>query len=66
LGYLGAYVHQVPTKYDIAAPSAIISETGGIVTDLNGKPIDWNAPTVTFLGARNKDIHQKLLELLHS
>jgi myo-inositol-1(or 4)-monophosphatase len=65
LGYVGAYIHQMPTKYDVAAAAAIISEAGGIVTDLNGKPIDWHAPTISYLAARSIDIHSKLLELLN-
>jgi fructose-1,6-bisphosphatase/inositol monophosphatase family enzyme len=65
MGYVGAYFHQVPTKYDVAASAALISEAGGIVTDLTGKPIDWNAPQITYLGARNKEIHLKLLVMLN-
>lgn len=66
MGFVGAYFHQVPTKYDVAASAAIISEAGGVVTNLKGDPIDWLAPTVTYLGARSKGIHERLLELLNS
>jgi myo-inositol-1(or 4)-monophosphatase len=65
LGYVGAYFHETPTKYDIAAAVVIVSEAGGVVTDIRGNTIDWNAPTVSYLGARNATIHQQLLELLN-
>jgi myo-inositol-1(or 4)-monophosphatase len=66
LGYVGAYFHETPTKYDIAAAAVIVSEAGGVVTDIRGSKIDWNAPTVSYLGARNETIHKQLLELLNS
>lgn len=66
LGYVGAYFHQTPTKYDVAAATAIVTEAGGLVTDMNGNPIDWSAPTISYLGARTQTIHQQLLELLNN
>jgi myo-inositol-1(or 4)-monophosphatase len=65
LGYVAAYFHQTPTKYDVAAATAIILEAGGVVTDMKGSPIDWNAETISYLGARTATIHQQLLELLN-
>lgn len=66
LGYVGAYFHESPTKYDIAGAAVIVSEAGGTVTDIKGNKIDWNAPTVSYLGARSKTIHQQLLALLNN
>ncbi len=63
-GSLAAYLHLTPTKFDIAAASAIIQELGGVVTDIHGKPLDWRANNLTFLAARNTDIHRKLLEAI--
>lgn len=64
MGHLGGFFHESPTKYDIAAASVILSEAGGVVSDINGNPIDWTAEEVTYLGARTPEIHKKLLKLL--
>jgi fructose-1,6-bisphosphatase/inositol monophosphatase family enzyme len=66
LGFVGAYFHQTPTKYDIAAASVIIAEAGGVVTDIKGYPLDWEAQAVSYLGARSAKIHEQLPELLNS
>ena len=66
LGYVGSYFHMTPTKYDIAAAAVIIKEAGGVVTDMAGNQIDWNASKVSYLGARNSSLHQQLLALLNS
>lgn len=64
-GMLDAYFCEQPTKFDIGAASAIISELGGKVTDINGEPIDWEAEKVSYLAARTPDIHSQVLELLN-
>lgn len=64
MGNVAAYIHRTPTKYDIAAASVIITEVGGVVTDLEGNTIDWSKPNVSYLGARNAEIHTQLLALL--
>jgi myo-inositol-1(or 4)-monophosphatase len=61
LGHVGGYVHATPTNYDIGAAAAIIPEVGGVVTDLQGKPIDWTKNHTSFLAARTPAIHEKLL-----
>lgn len=66
LGHLGAYFCQTPTKFDIGAASAIITELGGIVTDTSGRPIDWQAPKQSYLAARDPRIHQQVLEIINS
>lgn len=66
LGQLGAYFSEAPTKYDIGAASAIIQEAGGIVTDMRGEPIDWSAEQSSYLAARTRAMHAKLLEMLNT
>lgn len=63
-GLLGGYFCQTPTKYDIGAASAIITEIGGLVTDMDGDPIDWSADSTSYLAARSPQIHQSLLQLI--
>lgn len=65
-GFLGAYFCKSPTKFDIGAAAAIISEIGGLVTDMDGKAIDWNSNQRSYLAARNPETHQKLLKILQS
>jgi myo-inositol-1(or 4)-monophosphatase len=64
LGHIGAYVHETPTFYDIGAAVVIVTEVGGIVSDFNGKPIDWSTDNTTYVAARTPQIHKQLLELL--
>lgn len=63
-GSIGAYLHLTPTKYDVAAATCILKELGGKVTDKDGNEIDWHAPTISYLGARDEKIHAELVELL--
>lgn len=46
--------------WDICASSFLIQQSGGIITDLSGKP--WTIDSVGAIGAKNKEIHKKLLE----
>lgn len=64
LGHVGAYIHETPTLFDIAAPGAIIPEIGGVITDIKGNPIDWSASSRSYLAARDPQLHQQILELL--
>ena len=50
---------------DIAAPQIILEEAGGIVTDLDGKPIDYQKESVSlersFVASANKELHEKII-----
>jgi fructose-1,6-bisphosphatase/inositol monophosphatase family enzyme len=53
--------------WDIAAPHIILSESGGLLTDLGGEPIDWRpAEPVLHRGllASNGTVHTTILERL--
>lgn len=55
-------------EWDTAAPHLILSEAGGVLTDLNGAPITYNKPNVYHqngLLATNGPVHQMLLETVH-
>jgi fructose-1,6-bisphosphatase/inositol monophosphatase family enzyme len=64
-GLLSAYFYAYPTIFDIAAAAAIIPEIGGIVSDLEGNPIDWSASRRSYLAARQPDVHHRLLGLIN-
>lgn len=55
-------------KWDIAAPQIILEEAGGIVTDLDGKPIDYQKGSVnlgrSFVASANKELHEKIIQEL--
>ncbi|HEY5587924.1 MAG TPA: 3'(2'),5'-bisphosphate nucleotidase CysQ [Candidatus Paceibacterota bacterium] len=56
-------------KWDIAAPQIILEESGGIVTDLDGKQIDYIKESInlerSFVASANKELHEKIIiELL--
>ncbi|GEM_PF-3279959 len=66
LGTISGYLHERATTFDIGAASAIVPELGGIISDFEGKPIDWSAKQHPFLVARNTQIHSQLLKILNS
>lgn len=64
-GMMGVYFGFSPTVMDIAPAAAIIPAVGGVVTDMDGNPIDWRAQDRSYIGAVNTKIHQQFLELMH-
>ncbi|MGH7203367.1 MAG: inositol monophosphatase family protein [Candidatus Levyibacteriota bacterium] len=65
-GMMGLYFGMSPTIMDIAPAVAIIPAVGGVVTDMEGKPIDWLAESRSYIGAVNPQIHQQFLDALNS
>ena len=65
-GSLAAYFLPNPKIFDIAAPAAIISEIGGKVTNIKGGAIDWDSKNLSYLAARNPQIHGTILEMFES
>lgn len=63
-GMMAAYFGSCPTVMDVAPAAALIPAVGGVVTDMQGRPIDWRARERTYLAAINPQIHARLLELL--
>ncbi|MEO8510174.1 MAG: inositol monophosphatase family protein [Chloroflexota bacterium] len=59
-GAAEAMVEVGPTIWDLAAPYAIVTEAGGRMTDLEGRP-SWSGPTVL---ATNGILHEEMLSLL--
>jgi len=55
-------------KWDIAASQIILEEAGGIVTDLDGKLLDYKKESTTlnrsFIASANKELHKKIIEEL--
>lgn len=66
MGNIGAYFCKTPTKFDIGAASAIITELGGLVTDMSGNPINWQARSTSYLAARSPQIHQQILQIINN
>lgn len=64
-GVAGAYFNKNPKLFDVVAPSIVIEELGGIVTDIRGNPIDWHAPHTSYLAALDPAIHKQLVGLLN-
>jgi len=63
------YVHLSPhtKQWDTCAPQVILSEAGGRLSDLFGKPISYNAPEVQHhngLVATNGAVHTRVIEAL--
>jgi 3'(2'),5'-bisphosphate nucleotidase len=55
-------------KWDIAAQQIILEEAGGIVSDLDGKPIDYKDGSInlarSFVASANKELHEKIINEL--
>lgn len=55
-------------KWDIAAPQIILEEAGGVVSDLDGKPIDYKDGIISlersFVASANKELHEKIIKEL--
>jgi myo-inositol-1(or 4)-monophosphatase len=62
-GKYGAYMHKA-YPWDHAAGVAIIRGSGGIVTDFEGKEIDWSKDMIEVV-ASNGLIHNQILGLIH-
>jgi myo-inositol-1(or 4)-monophosphatase len=65
-GMMGIYFGMSPTIMDVAPAAALIPAIGGVVTDMQGKPIDWLASERSYIGAVNPQIHQQFLEVVNS
>lgn len=55
-------------KWDIAAQQIILEEAGGVVSDLDGNPIDYTKESVSlersFVASANKELHEKIIQEL--
>lgn len=65
-GMMGIYFGMSPTIMDVVPAAALIPAVGGVITDMEGKPIDWRASKRSYIGAVNPRIHQQFLEALNS
>lgn len=66
LAYLAAgrndmFFEFILSPWDFAAGALLVTEAGGIITDINGDPVSLSAPSSIF--AANKKIHPKLIEI---
>ena len=56
------------SKWDTLAPGIILTEAGGVITDLDGNQLDYTKPASawerSFVIANNKITHQKIIESL--
>jgi myo-inositol-1(or 4)-monophosphatase len=60
IGKIDGFINVFNYPWDICAASFLIQQSGGIITDLSGKP--WSISTKGAIGSKNKAIHQKLLD----
>ena len=65
-GMMGIYFGMSPTIMDVAPAAALIPAIGGVVTDMQGKPIDWLSSERSYIGAVNPQIHQQFLDVVNS
>lgn len=64
-GMMGLYFGFSPTIMDIAPAAALLPAVGGVITDLQGNPIDWLSKDRSYIGAVNPRIHQQFLEIIN-
>lgn len=55
-------------KWDVLAQQVILEEAGGVVSDLDGNPIDYKKESVnlerSFVASANKELHEKIIQEL--
>lgn len=61
IGKIDGAINFFTNPWDIAAGAFLIKQSGGIITNLQGKP--WDLLSPNFIAAKNKDIHQILLNI---
>lgn len=69
-GKFGACANQTTKIWDIAGPSLIIEEAGGIATDFNGEHFDFSIAEENFeknfeIVASNRFLHSQIIKLIH-
>lgn len=61
-GRLDLYFHLLLYPWELASGSLLVSEAGGLVTDLEGRPLkSWEGSVI----ASNKSIHADFLKIVH-
>lgn len=70
-GRFGAVINQKEKIWDIAAPWLIIKEAGGLVTDRDGKKLNFSLSEKDFgkdypMVAANPAIHREIIKLIHN
>lgn len=65
-GMMGVYFGFSPTVMDVAPAAAIIPAMGGVVTDMKGQSIDWQARDRSYIAAVGPEIHRQFLEIVNS
>ncbi|MDO8621526.1 MAG: inositol monophosphatase [Candidatus Levybacteria bacterium] len=60
-GRLDGYFVIAPHIWDVATANFLLIQSGGIVSDISGK--SWNLNSKSVLAARDKAVHEKLLNL---
>lgn len=68
-GKFGASLNQTTMIWDDAAPSLIVEEAGGVYTDIEGKPLNFEVTKENYLKdytsvAASKALHPKIMQLL--
>ncbi len=68
-GRLGAAINQTTKIWDIASPSLIIKEAGGVLTDINGDVIIFDLSSGSFdrnytIVAAGAEIHQAIMRII--
>ena len=61
IGKIDGSINFFTKPWDIAAGAFLIQQSGGIITNLHGKP--WSLLSPSFIAAKNKEIHQILLNI---
>ncbi len=61
-GRVAAYVLHVGTPLHVAAGTLLVTEAGGALSDLRGRP--WTLASDSILASADPALHRELLELL--
>lgn len=65
-GKLTAHIHHMARRFDHAAGALLVKEAGGMVSDTEGRAIDWRDTNPVHLVLTNGKVHREILKLLHT
>lgn len=60
IGKIDGFFNIANNPWDICASSFLIQQSGGVISDISGKP--WTLKSVGMIAAKNEELHKKLLE----
>ena len=63
-GKLAGYIHHMARRFDLAAGALLVTEAGGSLSNIYGRPVDWTKTSTVHFVCTNGKIHKELIKTL--